>query len=406
MLLGLHLNNYGVLHDIQLGLDLQHLLLTEDGNAESLPGALQPLTALIGRNSTGKSSLFDALTFLSDCLHHGVPYAATQRDRGGFNHLLTAGAPASMRFNLLLRLEKQAFYLNYQIEMNCDQQGRPGVNFEQVVKVSYTSAQGWQQFVLLELENGNGFVIDEGQKRPAGVADLKNPALSAYGSLTAYPELQDLANHLEHWFLCQPGQTAAGSKPMNERYGHRHLNESCDNIRNVLTYYRTEQGDEFSHMMSRITDKMPNGKRVDKAFLDGDMTSGNLRLFSFLLLLADPRPRPLICLEEPESGLYHDMVEALSFEMRDYTLRQPGCQILFTTHSPYVLETMRPDEVWVFERREDAGELAPGLLFAQARCVGEDPLVKAMYRQGVGMGALWYGGHFDTRNEPPEQGDL
>lgn len=406
MLVGLHLNNYGILHDVQLGLDLQHLLLTTDGTTKILPGSLQPLTALIGRNSTGKSSLFDALIFLSDCLLHGVPYAATQRDRGGFNKLLTAGAPSSMRFNLLLRLEKQKFYLNYQIEMNCDQYGRPGVNYEQVVKLVYTPEQGWQQSVLLELESGLGFVIEDGQSKAAGVADLKIPALSAYGSLTAYPELQKLANHLERWFLCQPGQTINGRKPMHERYGQHHLNESCDNIRNVLTYYRTELGDEFNRMMARISARMPDGKRVDRSFLDGDMTSGNLRLFSLLLLLEDPRPRPLLCLEEPESGLYHDMVEDLSFEMRDYTLRHADCQVLFTTHSPYVLEAMRPDEVWVFERREDIGEMAPGLLFAQARCVGDDPLVKAMYQQGVGMGALWYGGHFDSKNEPPEQGDL
>jgi len=59
---------------------------------------------------------------------------------------------------------------------------------------------------------------------------------------------------------------------------------------------------------------------------------------------------------------------------------------------------MNPDEVWVFERHAGPGELAAAP-YAKARCVGQDPLVRAMYKQGVGMGALWYGGHFDKQEE-------
>jgi hypothetical protein len=95
------------------------------------------------------------------------------------------------------------------------------------------------------------------------------------------------------------------------------------------------------------------------------------------------------------------MVDILSFEMRDYTMRNPGCQILFTTHNPYVLESLRPDEVWVFERHPSGRESSTGQTTASARCIGLDPLIDAMYRQGVGMGAMWYGGHFDRDGKGP-----
>jgi hypothetical protein len=43
--------------------------------------------------------------------------------------------------------------------------------------------------------------------------------------------------------------------------------------------------------------------------------------------------------------------------MRDYTLRILACQIMFTTHNPYILESLRPEEVWVFERPAGAAEI-------------------------------------------------
>ena len=81
-------------------------------------------------------------------------------------------------------------------------------------------------------------------------------------------------------------------------------------------------------------------------------------------------------------------------EMRAYTLRNGYCQIIFSTHNPYIIETLSPKEVWIFERsfEKDAGDV-------RIRCAGDDPLVCEMFRQGVGMGAIWYAGHLDSDPE-------
>jgi hypothetical protein len=100
------------------------------------------------------------------------------------------------------------------------------------------------------------------------------------------------------------------------------------------------------------------------------------------------------------------MVDILAFEMRDYTIRNPGCQILFTTHNPYILESLKPDEVWVFERHSsyDGDHVTHGM--TSARCIGDDPLISSMYKQGVGMGAMWYSGHFDQDRNNDDQGGM
>ena len=75
---GIKINNYRVLRDVTLGRMWWYL---------TVPTALTPMTAVIGKNGVGKSSLFDAFGFLADCLKLGVEEACDQRGRGGFDRI-------------------------------------------------------------------------------------------------------------------------------------------------------------------------------------------------------------------------------------------------------------------------------------------------------------------------------
>jgi hypothetical protein len=79
--------------------------------------------------------------------------------------------------------------------------------------------------------------------------------------------------------------------------------------------------------------------------------------------------------------------------MREFTFRHPYSQIIFSTHNPYIVETMSPKEIWVFSR--DYNEETDEEDNVKVRCAGSDPVVMALTEQGVGMGAIWYGGHLD-----------
>ena len=406
MLIGIHLSHFGVLYDAGFGLSVEDLKrqINGDDSIEQLRCAVRPLTSLIGRNSTGKSALFEALAYLSDCLLHGVPFASTRKGRGGYARLLTFGHHDRMSFDLLLWHERGRCFLRYEIGLGCDEHLRPYVDYERNTSIPYdTNAQPAEQ-ILLDLVNGEGRIWENEQFKKTAVADQKFPALSVYGSIRSYPELRFLFHQISRWYFFLPKNLEMATDP-EESGGHRHLNESASNVRNVLDYYRKEHAKAYAGMIHRISRHIPDGRRIDEAFMEGEVTSGSLRLFALLLLLEDPHPRPLICLEEPDSGLYHDMVDVLAHEMRDYTLRNQGCQILFTTHNPYILESLTPDEVWVFERRPGGDQTGSGHTMASARCIGCDPVVSAMYQQGVGMGALWYGGHFDKETDETGKSD-
>ena len=432
MLIGFQVRHYAMLHQTKVGMDWQEIsenaaLIDKDlGNGRIFP--LQQMTALVGRNSTGKSSLIDALSFVADCLKYDVPFAATLNGRGGFSKLVTHGSDHCASFSLIFHHHKKHQFIKYYLSIGCDDHGRPFVKAEQVSQLRIVSEKAqqsakkeksdqqqpdkehgaaakhtideqhdqYQMTELLSMENGQGRIYNVNLARyeDTELNDLKHPALAAYGMLREYEAFSYLYKNISRWYFCRHGKPDDHRPGQHSSGGHKHLNHACDNIENVLQYYQHEYPTYYQDMIDRLSDKINENGSADEAFYDGSMTSGSLKLFTYLLLLEDPEPRALICLEEPESGLYHDMVEVLAKAMRDYTLKHTDCQILFVTHSPFLLEAMHPDEIWVFRRKKMLGPKISGY-YAQAFCAGENAVIRAMHDQGVGMSAIWYGGHFD-----------
>lgn len=391
MLIGATIEHFGLLHDVCLGLS-ETALLAKGLSGPGQTGSLKPLTVLVGRNQTGKSSFLDGLSFLSDCVRYDVRYAATLRGRKGFSRLMTKGAKEGMRFSLLFHLPPfPDEVLVYDLALSCDSHGRPAVSQESVKSIDWRRQSSRK---LLCLRQGEGTIQEEdGSKSAAKVGDLKHPALAVYGLMHRYPELCAMYQHVRRWFMGRPHEAQDGKDQPPPDGGHEHVSPSFDNLENVLDFHEQENPQFCRDMIARIGEKMPDSDPVDKALRAGEMTEGSRKLLAFLLLLHDPRPRPLICLEEPDVGLYHDMVETLGQEMRAYTLRQPDCQIFFTTHNPFMLESVRPEEVWVFRRQ--AGRRGEPEQLTRTHCAGGNPLIRSLHEQGVGMSAIWYGGHLD-----------
>jgi predicted ATPase len=122
------------------------------------------------------------------------------------------------------------------------------------------------------------------------------------------------------------------------------------------------------------------------------MSDGTLKVFAYLLLLEDPTPPPFICLEEPENGLYHKLLETLAREFREHaTGKKSGSQVFITTHQPYLVDALEPEEVWVLEKGENG--------YATIRRASEDSLVKNMVEAGLSLGGLWYSDYLDKRSD-------
>ena len=94
--------------------------------------------------------------------------------------------------------------------------------------------------------------------------------------------------------------------------------------------------------------------------------------------------------EEPENGLYHRLLEVLADEFRNHaTGRKNAPQIFVTTHQPYFVDALRPDETWVLEKGAHG--------FSTIWRASDDEIVKSLVEQGLPLGGLWYSDYLDRR---------
>lgn len=110
-------------------------------------------------------------------------------------------------------------------------------------------------------------------------------------------------------------------------------------------------------------------------------------MLAYLVLLYDPKPHPLLCVEEPENQLYPSLLAELAEEFRAYADR--GGQVFVSTHSPDFLNATRIDEVFWLVKADG---------YTEIRRASDDPQLKAYMEEGDQLGFLWRQGLFSGAN--------
>jgi len=88
--------------------------------------------------------------------------------------------------------------------------------------------------------------------------------------------------------------------------------------------------------------------------------------------------------------LYHKLLESLAKEFREHaTERKGSSQIFITTHQPYFVDALEPDEVRILEKGQDG--------FSIIRRASDDAIVRNMVAEGLPLGILWYSDYLDAR---------
>ena len=397
MILGIKLLNFDVFDDDKAGILIDDYIASKETG--STVNALRGLNAFIGRNNTGKTSFMGCMAFLKDTVTQGCAVASIIYGRPGFANMTPDITKPSV-FKVFFKLEDKesgkAKLIQYELSIVTSKFKSPVISSEKVMLVVNDDGV-IKPVTILDMKEGLGSIInfeDGDKKAEVGVEDEHLTALSLYGKITGYKDFVLLYKEISHWFFCsfsseeQSSYYYEGGAPG----GHKHLNSTGSNVGNVLEYIKMENEEKYERIVGEIKDKIPAMKH--KKNLPQALKESPNKLFLYLLLLRDSKPRSTIFIETPDKDLYHDMVDVLSDEMREYTMKNHYCQIMFSTHNPYIIETLSPKEIWIFERtfRKDEGDVS-------IRCAGEDPLVMEMFHQGIGMGAIWYGGHLDAKSE-------
>ncbi|MCL1632292.1 AAA family ATPase [Sporolactobacillus sp. CPB3-1] len=376
---------------------------------------LTNINAIIGQSGAGKSTLADAFGFLADCLDKGVEIACDLNGRGGFEKLISQGESGTIEFELYYRETSNTSPITYELSISLDKTGRPIVEKERLRQRRANERHG-RPLSFLYLEKGKGFafkgdnsgVYEEndsefGEKVNVELADPRQLGIVTLGELKEHPRIVKFKNFLKNWYLCYFSPSAAREIP--NAGPQKYLNRLGNNLNNVAEFLQREDPSEFKKVLKDIQTKLPGIARIEpvklingqlvlefleegftKPFYSQKMSDGTLKLFAYYLLLHEKQPRPLVFIEEPENGLYHKYLADLANEMRKSVKSGYSKQLFITTHSPFFVNALEPNEVWVLEKHEDG--------FSTIKRASDYENVKELREQGVDLGDLWYSDYF------------
>lgn len=366
---------------------------------------------LVGANGTGKSTLFSVFAFLRDAMQGNVTSALAKLGGSrGIQEVRSRSASGPIEIELKVRTalaDKRSRRITYELHID-ERNGRPVVAKEELrYKRGNRGGRPWK---FLDFAYGTGVAVTN---ELDSVADeslltresqtLKSPDILAIKGLAQFERFLAvvlLGNLIEKWHLSDFHVNRA--RPEAEAGYADQLSTSGENLSLVVEYLYKNHPETFTGILDRLRRRVPGITRVEAKttdegrvllkFQDGAfedpflarfVSDGTIKMLAYLVLLYDPAPRPLLCVEEPENQLYPSLLWDLAEEFRAYAGR--GGQVFVTTHSPDFLNAMQLDEVfWLVKEKG----------YTQIRRAADDKQLTEYMNAGDQMGYLWNQGLF------------
>ncbi len=370
---------------------------------------IPPFLVIVGANGTGKSTLFDAFGFLHDCIKGNVRQALDKRGR--FPEVLSRGCTKedSILIELKYRMEIASVerLVTYSLEIG-EREGSPVV-LREVLR--YKRGRYGSPLHFLDFTEGEGYAItneedfnqpDEKLEREVQNVAPHTIAIKGLGQFERFKAANALLLLIENWHVSDFHISAARGR--KDAAGEtEHLSVSGDNLPLVARHLHEEHGQVFRKVLETMAQRIPGIKSVEPRlmddgyltlrfqdgsfqtpFLDRHVSDGTIKMFAYLILLHDPKPHPLLCVEEPENQLYPELMMELAEEFRGYANR--GGQVFVTTHSPDFLNALALEEVCWLTKQEG---------HAQIHRAMDNQQIAVYVREGDKLGYLWKQGFFD-----------
>lgn len=401
--LGIAIQNYGCLKNIKMG------QLYSDRGGKPLGN----MVAVIGPSGNGKSTLADAFGFLSDCLASDVETACDANNRGGYEQIISQGTKDPIHFEIYYRETNKATPITYELTIDTDKVGRPYVKEE---RLRQRVQKNGRPLSFLYLTEGKGYAFEgesggqdeekqefTGQKVSVELNERRKLGIVTLGAMKQYTRIENFLSFLRSWYLCY--FTPDTARQIQTTAPTPYLDRTGSNLNNVAQYMYRENPGDFKKILNDIQTKLPNIRKIepiklengqmalefwqnnfDKPFFSQRMSDGTLKLFAYYMLLHEKNPRQLVFIEEPENGLYHQYLAQLATEMSKNVGTGSGKQLFVTTHSPFFVNALLPEQVWVLDKDESG--------FSTAKRASDYEFVSDLVEEGAYMGDLWYSRYF------------
>lgn len=353
---------------------------------------------IVGPNGSGKSTLFDAFSFLKDALTLNVTKALAKR--GGFREVITRNETGHICFEVKFR-ESSGKLATYYLEIT-EENGRVVVTREILKYKRGSYGQPWK---FLDFSRGEGTAVMNEQAEVAQEEDLQREyqqlesadilAIKGLGQFQKFRVVSEFRRLIENWHISDFHISDARQSP--EEGLAEHLSSKGENLALVAQHLFEHHREDFDRVLEKMTRRVPGVKSVeakptedgrivlrfqDGAFKDPfiarHVSDGTIKMFAYLVLLHDPKPFPLLAIEEPENQLYPHLLRELAEEFSQYAKR--GGQVFVSTHSPDLLDALELEQIYSLTKKNGCTEI---------HRLADDESLRALVKEGDLPGTLW-----------------
>ncbi|WP_334311287.1 AAA family ATPase [Microcystis aeruginosa] len=369
---------------------------------------IPPFCVIIGANGTGKSTLFDIFGFLRDALKNNIRQAL--QIRGGYREIITRGQEQEdieIELQFRMKILDTERLVTYQIIIG-QNNNRPVIKRE---ILRYKRGEHGKPFHFLDFQLGQGYAItnEEDFSKPDKELDREEQqlesndilAIKGLGQFQRFKAATAFRSLIENWHVSDFHiSEARGSKEISYA---EHLSTTGDNIATVAQYIYQQYPEIFQQILEKMKQRVPgissveaketeDGRLIlrfqDQAFkdpfIDRYVSDGTMKMFAYLILLFDPNPHPLLCVEEPENQLYPTLLKALAEEFAHYSYR--GGQVFVSSHSPDFLNAVPLASIfWLIKSQG----------ITQIHRAADNEILKNLVAEGDLPGYLWNQGWFE-----------
>ncbi|TAE59500.1 MAG: chromosome segregation protein SMC [Nostocales cyanobacterium] len=367
------------------------------------------MCVFVGANGTGKTTLFNVFSFLKDAFSDNIHIALNKLGgKKGFQEVRSRNSTEAIEIELQFCKDHELPLFTYYLKI-IEKDNIPLIEKEILTYQEHEKNQCIVQ--LINFSQGKGeAVINEPDKITNNTElrrekyDLKAPdilALKGFAQFDQFPTSKAIGNLIENWHIFDFDIQQARIE--RESSYSEHLSIQGENLAMVTEFLYKRHPAIFQKIIEKLKQRVPGISEVDSKiteegrvllrFKDGDfhdpflaryVSDGTIKMFAYLVLLYDPKPHPLLCVEEPENQLYPKLLYELAEEFRGYARK--GGQVFVSTHSPDFLNGCELEEVFWLQKERG---------YTVVKRASDDEQITTYMNEGDKLGYLWRQGFFE-----------
>ncbi len=349
---------------------------------------LSDFNLFIGSNAAGKSTILDALRFLSEAVQ-ARDFREPVFTRGGFIHMAWKGTGSQQKIKLKVLLENNGRRFEWELHLV---RRRIGFYTDEYVSELHDDRPPER---LLVAENGRGWWWSGEQGKVALEQGPTSCALTAAAADASF-RARDVEKFISRWGFFDPhpfllrrdwsGLDSARFDHYGRNLGgtlHALNADSPETFKNIVETTRSILGLPVNIEPRESEDRfyfVQKEPGLEWPVHQMGASSGTLRVLALMTALHSKPNTNLIGIEEPENYIHPTALSALMDHLQSECHR---VQFLVTTHSPLLLDFLnKPEAVRVVRRDGQKGT-------AVLRQENPESVRRALNESGFGLGEFY-----------------